>query len=171
MMQQVKTIDRIHTSHKREKPMDVLWGAWIEDFNVNEDNSLDITGIYDEIYKKKKADYPFTIDLQVVVAYRVTDPSERGHIYNLTFDFRDQYGAIHIFEMNDQIIVPEDDIPHTFYESYEFKDIEIKEPDLYMLAILLDKHIKLPIPLWIVSPKAGSFNTEMWFEDWNPNKE
>ena len=162
----------------RAKPMDVLWGAWIKDFRDDPSGfrAFDIIGIYDIISKKGKADFPFVVDLRVVLAYRVTDESEFGRIYKLTFDFRDRFGVNQVFKMEDQINASEGDIPVQVYETYEFKNVTIKEPDLYKLSVLLDGHFVLSIPLWVIAPKMTLWDTEkditteLWPEDYDDYK-
>ncbi len=159
--------------------MDVLWGAWVKELRDNPSDlrAFDVIGIYDTIHKKGKPDFPFTTDLQIVLAYRVTDSSEFGQIYQLTFDFRDQFGVNQIFKMNDQIIAYEGDIPVQLYETYEFKNVTIKEPDFYKLSVLLDGHFILYIPLRINAPKMvivedaeRQITTELWPEDYDEYK-
>ena len=70
----------------------------------------------------------------------MTDATEFGRIYKLTFDFRDKYGVDNIFEMDDQITAYAGDFPVQLYETYCFNDVEIKEPDLYKLSISRDRH-------------------------------
>ncbi len=156
--------------------MDVLWGAWIKGIkdDPSELNAFNIIGIYDRIHKKGKAGFPFTVDLQVIFAYRVTDSSEFGQIYQLIFDFRDKFGVNEIFKMEDQIIAYEGDIPVQLYETYNFNNITINEPDLYKLSVKLDRHFVLSVPLWITAPKMiivedakRNITTELWPEDDN----
>lgn len=179
-MQQLKTIDRIHTSHieERPEPMDVLWGAWVKKCKYSpETDTYDFVGIYDRIVKDGKRDFPFKVDLQLIVAYRVLDPIERGQIYPLTFDFKDKTAIIEIFKMNDQVAVPKWDMPIHFYQNYIFKDIEIQDTNLYYLTISLDGRYKLAVPLLVDAPKMMIYDPEedstkeMWAEDFNPDEE
>jgi hypothetical protein len=162
----------------RTKPMEILWGAWIKGLKQNsrELNAFDIIGIYSDIHKEGKTDFPFVVDLQVVLAYRVRDVAEFGQIYQLTFDFRDKNGVKQIFKMNDQIIAYEGDIPVELYETYCFRNVEIKDPDFYRLNIYLDRRFTFFIPLRITAPKRiiddvdNDIITELWPEDYEEYK-
>lgn len=164
---------------RKTKRMNVLWGAWIKgvEDNPSELYAFDVVGIYDHIHKKKKADFPFVVDLQIVLACRVTDHSEFGRIYKLTFDFHDRFGINKIFIMEDQIMAYEGDLPVQIYETYKFNNVTIKEPDFYNLSVLIDGYFVLSIPLWITAPKMTIFEdaekgitTELWPEDYDDYK-
>ena len=51
--------------------MDVLWGAWAKHIDLSE-NNVDIVGIYDVIWKHKRSDFPFIVDLRGIIAYQAS---------------------------------------------------------------------------------------------------
>lgn len=151
--------------------MDVLWGAFVKDVVYNEKaNSYDIHGIYDTIYKEKKSDYPFFVDLAAVIVFQAQQV-EYERTYNLTLELIDIDGVNHIFELNDKIQVPSGDSPQRWYETYELKGVGFDEPNQYSLSIQIDGQQKQEIPLWVISPKGmiidekHDIKTEFWPED------
>lgn len=156
------------------KSMDILWAAWVTDFAENHTvpSGIDIVGIYDAIDKNGKADFPFTVDLKIVLAYRVMNSVDFNQIYPISFDFRDQWGANIIFQMNDQLKIIEGTIPVQLYESYKFNKVTIREPGLYWLSILINGRVETTIPLRVIADRLSvidlkrGIDIEMWPEDY-----
>lgn len=165
------TITTIQNRHRKVKPTEVLWGAWVDFAGYDEETkSYDFEGIYDTISKKGKEDFPFIVDLKLVMQCQA-DVAEFNQEYVITLDFIGRYGIKHIFKVDRELPVYESDIPYRWYEYYEFNNILIPEPDYYELLISIEKQFEQRIPLWVVAPKmilideeTGS-TTEMWPED------
>jgi len=159
--------------------MDVLWGTWVKqvNYNPNQDNGegIDIIGAYDTISKKVKNDFPFTIDLELILACQA-DQTEQEQTYHITLDFIDRFGINHLFVLTKSITIPSGDMPLRWYESYAFNDVLITEPDYYELQVLVARQFKQRIPLWIIAPKVVIYDpekdstTELWPEDWKPDQ-
>jgi hypothetical protein len=177
MMQQIKTIDRINTSHKREKYMDVLWGAWVTEFKYNSEvyTGIDIIGAYDVIVKEKKNDFPFSIDLKAVIALQAS-VSEYKHAFNLALEIIDLDSSI-LFEDKEYLEVPEGDSPMRWYEYFEFNNVLIRKEGYYELSILVNQEQKQRIPLWVTVSKLSiideknDVDIEMYPEDYQRLKD
>ena len=155
--------------------MEVLWGAWVKQVKLDDSQrSIDIIGSYDLIYKKKKSDFPFITDLQVILAYHVANRTEVEQTYQITFDFADRFGVVHPFILTQEITVPSGDLPLRWYETYMFNNVQIREPEYHELQVLIERQFKQRIPLWVIAPKVMIYDpekdstTELWPEDWRP---
>jgi hypothetical protein len=174
-VQQILTTARIHTSYKREKPMDVLWGAWVKQVVYSDSlpETIDIKGIYDTIRKNKKSDYPFSMNLQVVLVYQA-HLSESGKDYNISLGMID-IDAVPLLSIEDIITVPEfsDERVIRWYQDYKFHSVVIKQPGYYELSISVNNEHRQHIPLLVDSPKAVDMDKlikydiyeERWIED------
>jgi len=122
----------------KEWKMEVLWGAWVKKVTREKEPpySIDINGIYDTINKHVKGDFPFTINLKVILAFEA-QASEQERIFKCTLRIID-LDARDIFAINDQIAIPNGDIPLRWYEDYEFNDVLFREPGYYELSILIN---------------------------------
>jgi hypothetical protein len=155
---------------KGKKRMDVLWGAWAKQIRLEEkQDSVDIIGIYENIWKPQRSDFPLTIDLQAIVAYQAY-PSESNKIFKLTLTIVD-IDASPIFSQDEVLTLSEViDTPYRWFEKYEFRNVVIKEPHYYELSILINQEQKQVIPLWVIAPKQITWNpaddstTEEWAE-------
>ena len=152
--------------------MDVLWGAWVKQVTYDEQSrTFSFEGIYDTIYKREKFDYPFYTDLLVVLACQAS-PAEYDRTFNITLDLVDDDAINHLVTQDEQITVPRGDSPQRWYEEFELKSVEIREPGQYSLSILIENQQKHAIPLWVVSPKMmiideeKDITTELWPEDY-----
>lgn len=145
----------------RAKLMDVLWGAWIKQLTyVPESRSINIEGIYEDIYKQSIKDYPFTINLRAVIAYRAFR-AESGQTYDVELKLLDVDGS-DIISLRSAIDIPEVDYTEQrWYEDYELDNVEIEEPGYYELSICINKEIKKVVPLWVVTPKEYELD-ENW---------
>jgi hypothetical protein len=140
------------TLYKGEKPMEVLWGAWAQRVNFDEEqHTVDIIGVYDEIWKYHKSDFPLNMDLQVILAYQA-NRAEFKHTYKLTLDFIDRFADNHLFLSTQKLIVYSGDEPFRWYETYMLRNIEIREPDYYELLVSIDRRFTQRIPLWVLMP-------------------
>jgi len=163
------TIIAQKTSRYRTKLMDVLWGAWARDV-IKKPNSdeISILSIYDTIRKGGKKDFPFTVDLLAIVAYR-TYPIEYQQVFKVTLKMLD-LDMTPIFAQNEQIQVPTMD-ELMWYETYELKGVEIREPGVYELNVLVNDDRKQYIPLHVLADKAMILDLEndsyeeKWLED------
>ena len=160
---------------RRTEAMEVSWGAWVKQVRFNEkQQSIDILGIYQEIWRESKGDFPLITDLHLVLAFHVTNNTELGQTYEMTLDLGDPFGVYHPFKVTHQITVPEGDLPMRWYEPYTFHNVLIREPDLYYLNVSLERQFKLSIPLWIIAPKGIIYDPvkdrtmEFWPEDGIP---
>lgn len=147
--------------------MDVLWGAWVEDVNFAR-NSLDIQGIYENVWRKRRSDFPLILDLTAVVAYQA-EGSESHKTLKRTLQIIDVDGSL-IFEINSDITLPEIiDTPYRWYERHVFPFVVIKEPHYYELSILINQEQKQVIPLWVLAPKTLTWNPEddSTLEEWS----
>jgi len=157
------------------KPMDVLWGTWAKHIKLNEAKQLvDLTECYESIHKEGKKDFPFTVDLQVLIAYQ-SKLSESNQEFRVSLDIIDDIGQ-YVHSEDRQIVVPEAvDTLIRWYESYIFSDVKIIEPRYHQLSILINGEEKHVIPLYIFGHKITILDsekdstTEMWYEDWNPS--
>lgn len=141
----------------RKRPMDVLWGAWIKQARITRDYT-DIIGIYDTIWKKKRSDFPLSVDLRVIVAYEASQvESERE--FPLTLEIMD-VDATPLLRYDTTVTPQVGDTPHRWYEEYEFKGVVIKEPAYYQLSILINQEEKQRIPLWVIAPKKLTWDPE-----------
>ena len=128
------------------------------------------------IYKDKKSDYPFYTDVLVVLACQAS-PAEYNRVFDTTLDLIDEDAINHLITQNERITVPSGDSPQRWYEEFELKAIEIREPGQYSLSILIENQQKHAIPLWVVSPKMmiideeKDITTELWPEDYKGFKE
>lgn len=150
----------------RRKPVDVLWGAWVEDVKFAE-NSLDIKGIYENVWRKRRSDFPLILDLIAVVAYQA-ERSESHKTFKRTLQIIDIDGSL-IFEINKRITLPEIiDTPYRWYEKHELPFVTIKEPHYYELSILINNEQKQVVPLWVLAPKTLIWNPEddSTLEEW-----
>ena len=149
--------------------MDVLWGAWVKQVNFGRE-SIDISGIYQVIWKEKKGDFPFIIDLHVILAYEALQ-AECDKKLNTTVEIIDQDAINRIFQRNFYITVPQGDMPLRWYEDYVFENVEIREPGYYELIIFIENQCKQRVPLRVVAPKMmiidekNDIKTELWPED------
>jgi hypothetical protein len=154
---------------RKTESMEVLWGAWIKQARFHrKQRAIDIVGIYDEIWKEGKSDFPFITDLQVILAFRVVDIVEVGQTYEITFDLRDKYGIEQLLSNIQKIIVPDGDFPLWWYDTFPLSNVLIREPGLYGLSISIERQFKQHIPLWVLAPKVMMIDNgaEMWIEDW-----
>jgi len=156
--------------------MDILWGAWVREIILNEKGQLaDIIGIYDEIWKEKKGDFPFFTDLRVVLACQA-EVAEFHQTFKATLNIIDLAG-ISILSVEELISINEGDSPFRWYVTYEFKDVEIPEPGYYELSILIEGQFKQRIPLWVITPKMIIHDpekdsiTESWPEDYQEERQ
>ena len=169
-MADTNTITTRYTTNKTNT-MDVLWGAWAKQINHAND-SVDIMGIYDEIWKEKKSDFPFLVNLLLVLAYQA-DKSEIEQTYQVTLTMVDRFGIDILFSEVFPITVFQGDMPLRWYESYWLNNVEIREPDYYELNVLISRQFKQRIPLWILAPKMTLLDSdyhitkEIWPEDFN----
>ena len=155
----------------RTEPMEALWGAWTKQVVFRpKHGSIDITGIYDNIHKEKKNDFPFTVDLRVIIAFQA-DKAEIENTYKIKLDLIDRYAINHLFILQKEVTVFDGDVPIRWYESYYFENVEFREPDYYELLVSIDNQFKQRIPLWVTAPKLmmldldKDITTEMWPED------
>jgi len=151
--------------------MDILWGAWATEVIRDAERQIkDIIGIYDEIWKERKADFPFRTDLLAVWACQA-EVAEFGRTHQITLNIIDVAGNS-LCSVNDQLTVGRGDTPYRWYETSEFPSVEIEEPGYYELSILVDKQVRHCIPLWVIAPKMMILDperdstTEMWPEDY-----
>ncbi len=153
--------------------MQVLWGAWVHSFveHAKHPYTIDINGIYGYIYKEKKSDFPFIVDLRAVLAFQVTNNAEMGRKYKITLDFRDKFGIDILFQSTKQIHIDEGDLPLRWYSHFFIRNVEIKEPDDYLLNIYINEEFKQFVPLSVIAPKLATYDpekditTNMWPED------
>jgi len=150
--------------------MEVLWGAWVRRLVFSEhDELINIEGIYDVISKKVKADFPFLVDLQVVLAFKKYR-AEEGRNFEISLEMRDMDGLT-IISDNTTITVPEAD-NKVWYEGYEFKAVEITRPGYYELWVLVSGEQRQTVGLWVTAPKTTVYDperditTELWSEDY-----
>ncbi len=163
------TTIRITEPIRKTESMEVLWGAWIKQAKFHKkQQAIDVVGIYDEIWKEGKSDFPFITDLQVILAFRVVDRVEVGQTYQIAFDLRDEYGIEQLFYDTQKIVVPDGDFPLWWYDIFPLRNMLIREPGLYGLSISIERQFKQHIPLWILAPKVIRVDdgAEMWIEDW-----
>lgn len=152
---------------RKRKTMEVLWGAWAKRVDLDE-NEINVIGIYDVIYKQKRSDFPFTVDLLGVIVYQ-SSIAEVDKIYSRELTIMGLDAPM--FSEEDQLTVPiVGDPPYRWYEEFELHNVEIREPGNYQLSVLINGEEKQIIPLWIVAPKMISHNreddstTEEWSE-------
>jgi len=150
--------------------MDVLWGAWIRQINLDQHQQLvDIIGIYHIIHKENKSDFPLITDLHVILAFEAT-LAECTKTFKITLEIIDLDATHRIFELNGEIVVPEGDMPLIWYEDYVLENVIIREPAYYELSVSIDNQFKQRVPLWVTAPKMwimnGDITTEMWGEDY-----
>lgn len=162
------------TPIKRETiTMEVLWGAWATEISDNPTvpNCFDVIGIYDQIYKLHRKDYPFSLDLTAIMSFEASQ-AEANKRFKINLEMIDLDGTV-IFSYLDYVDVPKCDIPNRWYEDYKLSNVIFREPGYYELSILIDNQQKQRIPLWIIAYKASLINiekdsyTEMWAEDFN----
>lgn len=168
----IDKIKQIKSAYDKVKTMDVLWGAWVKQTTYDEQSrTYSFEGIYDTIYKDKKADYPFYIDLLVILACQAS-PAEYDRTFTATLDLIDDDAINHLAIQDEQITVPSGDSPQRWYEDFELKGVEIREPGQYSLSILIENQQKHAVPLWVVSSKMlitdeeNDVTTELWAEDY-----
>jgi len=156
----------------RARPMDVLWGAWAKYIKLDErQQSIDIGGIHNEIWKRAKSDFPFITDLWAIVAYEASTAEYDG-VFQITLEIIDLDAMHRIFSIEYGMTVPSGDSPFRWYADYELKNVEIKESGYYELSILVDGQFKQRIPLWVIAPKGSIENEEdgvtieFWAEDY-----
>jgi hypothetical protein len=169
-MANVKMMPPIPFRRRGEKIMDVLWGAWAKQVRLDErQDSVDIIGIYENIWKSKRSDFPFAIDLRAVVAYQANF-AESNKTYQRTLTIMDVDATPIFTEDAVMTIPPVGDTPYRWYEEYEFRGVFIKEPAYYQLSVLINQEEKQVIPLWVIAPKQITVNleddstTEEWAE-------
>jgi len=156
----------IYSRGKNKKKMDVLWGAWVKEVNHTQ-NCIDIIGIYDDIWKTKRGDFPFTVDLKALVAYQANS-TESDKTFHRTLTIMD-IDARPIFSDDSVMIIPTVlDTPYRWYEEYVLKGVVIKEPAYYQLSILINQEEKQVIPLRVLAPKRMIWNPEddSTIEEW-----
>jgi hypothetical protein len=156
--------------------MDVLWGAWIKDAKYNDENrTFDFTGIYDQIWKDKKSDFPFVINLMAVLNIEASIV-EFNKTYQITLEIIDLDAHHRLYTSTENLIVESGDTPFRWYDLYLFENIEFKEPGYYELSISINQQFKQRIPLWIIAPKLmlwepeKDITTEMWPDDYDFEK-
>lgn len=157
---------------QRIRPMDVTWAAWVRDINYNpEQHTWDFIGIYDTISKHNKSDFPFSVDLQLIVSYTAKLP-ESKKTFNLKLEILDLDKPI--FSIEENIVLPEFlDKDIQWYQDYKIENVVFKEPGDYFLYILVDNQEKQSVPLHIHVPKAVNMDKfmkysiyeERWIED------
>lgn len=154
--------------------MDVLWGAWVRQVVFDEQHrTTDILGIYDEIWKRRKSDFPFSVNLNVILSYQAY-PSEYEKTKEVSFSMHD-IDASELFSYSFMLQVPAlyGDSKIRWYESYDLSNIVIKEPGYYELGILVNGEEKQNIPLRVIAPKMVDLDKlinhdiyeERWIED------
>lgn len=161
----------IQRYYHEAKPMDVLWGAWAKQVKLDErQQSVDIIGIYDEIWKEKRSDFPFVVDLRAIICYQAS-LAESNKTFKLTLTIVD-IEATPIFSEDEVFTIPQiGDTPFRWFEEYELRNVEIREPHYYELSILINQQVKQIIPLWVIAPKEITWNpeddstTERWIEE------
>ena len=154
--------------------MEVLWGAWVKHTELGRrGQDIDVIGIYDEIWRKNKTDYPFSIDLQVIIAFQ-SYLSESNREFTMTLEVVNASGQI-IYTRDELLCMPETlDATVQWYESYKLDGIRINEPGEYQLSILINGEVKRIVPLHVIATKMVIYDpekdstTEMWPEDWKP---
>ena len=156
--------------YHKEKPMDVLWGAWVKGIRLAR-NSVDIVGIYDEIGKGGKSDFPFKANLKVVLAYQAY-PSEFGRTFKVTLNLIDLDGRP-LYDFTTRCLAPTliGESKIRWYESYELKGVVIRDVGYYELGVLVNGEQKQNVPLWVLAPKMVIWNreddstTEKWLDE------
>jgi len=147
--------------------MDVLWGAWARQVILAR-NSLDIMGIYDEIWKKGRSDFPFEVDLNLILSYQAY-PSEFEKTKEITMSMLD-IDASELLSYSFDLEVPAmyGESKIRWYEDYELTKVKIKEPGYYELGILINGEQKQNVPLWVIAPKKSTWNPDdaSTFEEW-----
>ncbi len=154
----------------RIRPMDVLWGAWVKNVKIDQrQQSIDIIGIYDEIRRGGRSDFPFTIDLLAIVAYEAS-LSEANKTFQLTLEILDLDKPI--FSITEDLILPNFlDAKIRWYQDYYIENVVIREPSDYLLYILVNGQEKQTIPLHVYGLQAIKYDyvrdatTKMWEED------
>lgn len=157
----------------KEWRMQVMWGAWVKKAIIRRKHpfTVDIQGIYEQIWKHEKADFPFSVDLTLLLVYQITNRAEFGQVYKLALDFRDKYGIDCLFRSIQPMQLPEGDLPVRWYETYAINNVVIKQPDDYAMNIYINQEFKQLIPLWVIAPKVMTWDdatgttTEMWPEE------
>jgi hypothetical protein len=151
------TITRTETI-KKTGTMEVLWGAWAKNVRFNEQQrSTDIEGIYEQIFKDKRSDFPFIVDLLAVLHFEASI-AEQDRTYQVALEIIDLDATTRILTDTEEIVVPKGDSPLRWYETFEIKNVEIQEPGYYELSILIDRQFKQRIPLWVLAPKRLTYD-------------
>jgi hypothetical protein len=159
----------------REKRMEVLWAAWVKDVHFTEEQyyPIDIIGIYEDIWREGRKDFPFVVSLQVIIAFQ-SYLSESNREFTMTLEMVGMAGQA-IFSEEWQLTMPETaDALIQWYENYKFDNVKIEEPGYYQLSILINGEVKRIAPLHVIAPKVMIYDpvkdstTELWPEDWNP---